>query len=282
MTKDLIEDWCLWTWESLTDYLLMEWDADNLPELFMQDKVRYYYDQWKQTWSKKSCTIFSAIGALSDLWNYKFSLDEIKEYDEESYKNWRVRWAWWYVKNAVDTVVKKRNREHPDKQVAYYRIDMSNDAVVDKVINKNYNICTGFYGNGYRTLDYAKDWVLNWTDFWETTYGHAINVIKEDTISIKDNYGDRKYNTYALEHYPSQIKTFHKSWYVLTKVKENSLEEIKRLNELKTKLNSVIALNSEIWHLVNDTNYQWVLNYTNNSNRKKLDTVNQMLKDLWQ
>jgi hypothetical protein len=33
-----------------------------------------------------SCTIFAAVGCLSDLMNYKFSYDEIKEIDELSYE----------------------------------------------------------------------------------------------------------------------------------------------------------------------------------------------------
>lgn len=275
-----IENGCLWIGETLEDYLLMEWDADELPELYLQDKIRYTYDQWKQTWSKKSCTIFQAVWAVSDLWNYKFSLDEIKEIDELSYTKGRVRNAWWYVMNAVKLVCDRWNEKHPDKQVAYYRIDMSKDAVIDKVIDKNYNICSGFYWNGHRTLDYAKDWVLDGTDFGETTYGHAINVIKENTISIKDNYGDRKYNTYALAHYPSQIKTFHKSWYVITKVKDNNLEELKKQERMKALLNTAISLNSELRHTTSDENYKKILNEMNNTNRKKLATVEEILSKL--
>jgi hypothetical protein len=56
----------------------------------MQDDTRFDYNQGKQTWSKKSCTIFAAIGSISDLWNYKFPISEIKEYDDLSYELGRV------------------------------------------------------------------------------------------------------------------------------------------------------------------------------------------------
>jgi len=50
-----------------------------------QDDIIFAYNQYNQARSKKSCTIFSAIGAISDLYNYEFSLDEIKKIDELSY-----------------------------------------------------------------------------------------------------------------------------------------------------------------------------------------------------
>ena len=84
------ELWCLGTGEELTDYQLCDWD--ELPKLYKQDSIRYQYNQANQDWSKKSCTIFSAMWALSDLKNYEFSLAQLKEVDELSYERWRVRW----------------------------------------------------------------------------------------------------------------------------------------------------------------------------------------------
>jgi len=70
-----IENGCLGTGEQITDYLL-EWFDDALPKLVQQDDIIFAYNQYNQARSKKSCTIFSAIGAISDLYNYEFSLDE--------------------------------------------------------------------------------------------------------------------------------------------------------------------------------------------------------------
>ena len=80
-----LENGCLGDGVQVTDYLLAEGFEDNLPKLVQQDDVIYEYNQYNQTRSKKSCTIFSAIGAISDLFNYKFPLDEIKKIDEISY-----------------------------------------------------------------------------------------------------------------------------------------------------------------------------------------------------
>lgn len=56
------------------------------------------------------------------------------------------------------------------------------------------------------------------------------------------------------------------------------MEEIKRLNEFKTLLLNTIDLNSQLWHKTNDTNYQSILHYTNEKNRKKLSDIEEQLK----
>ena len=85
-----IENGCLGAGVQPTDYLI-EGFEDKLPVLYKQDDIIYEYNQYNQTWSTKSCTIFSAIGAISDLFNYEFSLDEIKQIDDKSYTLGRVK-----------------------------------------------------------------------------------------------------------------------------------------------------------------------------------------------
>jgi hypothetical protein len=51
---------CLGDGIQTTDYLLEGFD-DALPDLIQQDNIIYEYNQYKQSWSKKSCTIFSAM-----------------------------------------------------------------------------------------------------------------------------------------------------------------------------------------------------------------------------
>jgi hypothetical protein len=113
---------CLGDWAETTDYRLCSWDSDLLPPLVKKDEIRFSYNQYKNSWSYTSCTIFAAVWMLSDLMNYEFSLKEIKEIDELSYEKWRIRWQWWYVKSAVDLVAKWWNEKHPDNKVAYYRV----------------------------------------------------------------------------------------------------------------------------------------------------------------
>lgn len=279
-----LENGCIWVGDSDTDYLLCDGDIDSLPNLYQQDEVIYEYNQSNQEWSKKSCTIFSAVGAVSDLFNYQFSLDEIKEIDDISYTLTRRKGEWWYIKSAVDLVAKRwnNNKELTDKygKVAYYRVSKYNDESIEKIISKWYTLVVWYNWNSKYNADYNANWILNWTDFWASTYGHATDLRKKNRWYIKDSYEWRKYNQYDLEHNISKIKCFQLYGYVYVSVKQESLEEIKRLSELKTKVLQAIELNSAIWHLVNDTTYKNKLHEMNNANREKLKTVEKMLAKL--
>ena len=77
MAKDEEVLGCLGDWAENSDYVLCSWDSNLLPPLVKKDEIRYEYNQYKNSWSMVSCTIFAAVGCLSDLMNYKFSYDEI-------------------------------------------------------------------------------------------------------------------------------------------------------------------------------------------------------------
>jgi hypothetical protein len=62
----------------------------------------------------------------------------------------------------------------------------------------------------------------------------------------------------------------------------DNLEEIKRLEEMKTKLLKAIELHSELRHLTNEKNYQSILHYVNDKHRDKIKTVEAMLDELKQ
>ena len=245
---NMIENWCLGLWEQATDYLLCNGFEDALPELVQQDNVIFEYNQYNQQWSKKSCTIFSAVGAVSDLFNYEFSLDEIKEIDNLSYTLGRVKDSWWYVQSAVKLVADRWNEHHKNIwEVAYYRIGKWDTETIKKVLDKWYTVMTWFTWNSKYNKDYQLDLILNGTSFWEWTYGHAINVRNvKGKRSCKDSAAWTKYNIYELEHTLQEISCYYSSVYVYTKVGENNLEEIKRLNEFRTLLLSAIENNSKI------------------------------------
>ena len=284
MEKDV--NGSLWVWEQTTDYILTEWVADALPTLYEQDTVRFEYNQFNQKWSQKSCTIFSAIWAISDLFNYEFDLKEIKEIDSLSYQNGRMPDSWWYDQSAVKLVADYWNEHHSDLwKVAYYRVSMADEQTVKMVIEKNYNICTGFYWNSAFTKDYATDAILNGTQFWVTTYWHAVNVIMYNwKRCVKDNYKGRTTydwkkdcNIYELEHATGEISWWHSFGYVYTKVAEDALDEVKRLNEIKAECNTIIEHLWTLWHLVNDTNFQSILHYTAEKLRKKIKDADEQL-----
>lgn len=290
MEDQIILNGCFWLWEQSTDYLLCDGFEDALPTLYQQDDIIYEYNQSRQEWSKKSCTIFSAVGAISDLFNYEFSLDEIKEIDERSYTLWRIRNQWWWVQSAVKLVADRWNENEKLVKkywkVAYYRIYLYWDRTLDAVLDKWYTVMTNINWNGKYQMDYLKDDILNGTEFGTATYGHALSLRKVDwKLCVKDNYkgrmcndGKTDCNIFELEHYPREISVFWSNWYVYTKVAEDALEEIKRLNTLKSKVIQVTSLNSEIWHLVNDENYKNSLHKMNIENRKKLNDIEEQLQ----
>jgi hypothetical protein len=158
--------------------------------------------------------------------------------------------------------------------------------LVKKVIDKWYTIMTNIYWNWKYQMDYLRDAVLNWTEFWTSTYWHALNVRKvNDKRSVKDSYKGRKCNDwkkdcniYELEHQLREIDAFWTRWYIYTKVAEDALEEVKRLNEFRTNLLKTIELNSEMRHQTNDTNYKSILHYVNEKNRQKVKDCDAQLK----
>ena len=276
-----IENGCLGLWYKDTDFILCDW-LETLPKLVKQNKVRFFYNQWKQSWSKKSCTIFWAGKALADLFDEPLWLSEFREVDEESYNRTRKPDSWWYVWLAVDLWREwwNSNKALVSKygKVASYYIDMKNDKDVASIISYDYDIVTGFNGNAKYTLDTA-DWTLDWTDFWPSTYWHCINIVEDNSKpKVQDNYWENSW--YYLKHMPSQIKWWHNWWYLFTKVKENNYEELKKQEAMKTKVVLAIQTNSELRHLTSDEKYRKVLNEMNNVNRKKLQTIEDIIKHL--
>lgn len=279
MDKEL--NGCLGIWAENTDYLLSWWEVDMLPELTQQDTKIYEYNQS----GTPHCTLYSAFGAVSDLFNYEFTQKEIDEIVELSYERGRIRGGGWYVKSAVDLVADYWNEHHSDLwKVVYYRISLYDTELVDKILTKNYTLCSWYRGNQTYNND-RNDWILNWTTFGTSTYGHAVSWLwRKWKRYIKDNYKGRKSwkiptNIYQVEHTPSELvswNTYFADAYLYVKV--NNEEEVKRLNEFKTNLINAIELNSAMRHQTNDTNYQGILHYMNEKNRKKLQDCENELK----
>lgn len=270
--------WCLWDWAEDTDYLLCSWDWDLLPELYKKDEVRFTYNQFKNKWSYVSCTIFAAMWMLSDLINYEFSYDEIKEVDELSYTKWRIKGQGWYVKNAVKLVADWYNNSELSKKywkVAYYRISKYDDDIVESIIGKLYTIDWNMYPASSYNKD-KQDWMIDWTDFWHSTNWHSLDVIcKEWQRSVKDSWTPEYY---WLKNKLSALTNFWQNFYIYTLVKEDNYERVKELNEFKTLLVQTIENNSAMWHKTKDVEYQKKLNEMNNANRQKLKDIDEQLK----
>ena len=274
------EIWCLWLWEQPTDYQLCNGDSDLLPPLVKKDEIRFEYNQGNQDRSRVSCTIFAAMWMLSDLINYEFSLNQIKEVDELSYERGRIRGQWWYVQSAVKLVADRYNESDLSKKygkIAYYRISKYDDEILEWVINKLYTIDWNHWLDSRYTAD-KKDWMIDGTDFGTQTSWHSVDIIcKWGQRSVKNSYKWAKYNIYGLKNKLSAITNFWTYFYVYTIVGDN-LEEIKRLNELKTECLNCITSLWKIRHMTNDTNFQWVLHYTADKLRAKVKDCDDELR----
>ena len=280
-TKDTEIVWCLWDGAESTDFLLCNWDIDLLPTLFEKNEIRFEYNQWVNKRSEVSCTIFAAMWMLSDLIDYEFSEEEMREVDELSYTKWRVRWQWWYVKNAVKLVADWYNDSELSKKywkVAYYRISKYDDDIIEWAIDKLYTIDWNHGLNSNYTKDKA-DWMVDWTDFGNITSWHSVDIIsKKWQRSVKNSYKWTKYNIYWLKNKLSVLTNFWNWFYIYTLVKEDNYERIKELNEFKTLLVQTIANNSAMRHKTKDPAFQKKLNEMNNANRKKLADIDEQLK----
>ena len=69
---DEIKNGCIGIWEENTDYLLTWAEVEQLPELVQQDTKIFEYNQW----TTADCTLYSAFGAVSDLFNYELVCEE--------------------------------------------------------------------------------------------------------------------------------------------------------------------------------------------------------------
>ena len=283
----ILTDWCLWDWHEDTDYQLTDSEIEWLPTLFMQDDMRFDYNQWKQTWSKKSCTIFAAIWAISDLWNYCFPLSEIKEYNDLSYECWRVEWKGWYTKKAIEMACKKWNKDHPDMPVVFYSVLASDDNKVNRILDKNYDFNISF--------NYTKDYVFDLNENMEidraikdnkVLISHAVCQIKKDWCKqVKDNYAWSKKQYYKVNVSNKDLSNawiLHYWWFVILKVAECNLWELKRMERVKTDCLNACEYNSRLRHSTNDKvlkNKLHNLNeYIRNNNLKYIEKETERLR----
>ena len=273
---------CLWDGAENTDYILCNGDSDLLPTLYKKDEIRFEYNQYKYSWGYVSCTIFAAVWMASDLTNYQFSYDEIKEIDELSYTRWRIRGQWWYVQSAVKLVADwwNENEKLVKKywKLTYYRISKYDNEIIEDVLDKLYTIDWNYCPTKEYNED-KLDLMIDWTDFWKNTNWHSVDIIKKNgQRSVKDSWSRPEKNIYGLKNKLSEITNYWTYFYVYTLVRDWAENDIKRLNEMKSKIVQVIDLNSQLWHLANDKNYKNLLHQMNEANRKKLEDINNELK----
>ena len=265
---------CLWDWATESDYRITGEMITNLPKLEKQDQIIFEYNQG----DSNDCTIYSALWALSDLFNRELTEEQIEETNEESYKRWRARGEGRYTKDAVNLACDMRMKRYPNEKVVYYRINNRWDDEIKEVIEKNYSLCTSFNWDSSYQKDRKDNGRIDNSHTWPFTYWHAVCLIeREGKKFVKDNYKGRKENWYFTNIYEvvPEISTLRGDgcWqnfsYLIIKAKDEKEEDIKRLNEMKNQIDRMIEDNSKMWSLTNEEQYKVTLHLMNEWNRKK-------------
>lgn len=287
MEEELIE-WCIWDWAKETDFIFDEAELGNLPTLFEKDDIIFEYNQW----SSVDCTIYWAVWAVSDLTNYEYTKEHIANLVETSFepKRWRIRWNGWFVENACH-LIKDDWNNNPELvakygKIAYYRVKKVNDEIIQWILDKKYTLVGNRSTASEFTSDYRTDWVLDGKDFWTKTNWHCIDIISYKWVrSEKNSYKGRKTydgkkdcNIFELKHKLAEITNYWPNFYLFTLVKEDNYEELKRLEEFKTKLNITIENNSAMWHITNDKAFQDKLHEMNEYLRKKVSDCDEQIR----
>ena len=210
-----ILDWVIGV-ESENDFLI---EANDIPEIEeVNDKI-FEYNQAKYHETYNSCTIFGSAGAVSDLFDYEFSYEELLDFNEKSYTHWRTRGKWWWVYMAVDLVREMRNEKNENKLLSF-RTSIDDGTMVD-ALNKWHSLVTSYHWNSKYNKDFKEDGKLDWVVFWQSTYWHCIRIRKIwGLVHVVDNYFPRKYNVYELADFRELVKrwVFSKFQYLFLKL----------------------------------------------------------------
>lgn len=169
-----------------------------------------------------SCTIHAAIGALSDLTGYRFTMAERQQLFNLAMKKGFDVTKGWYTSSAVDLVRNFWNGMFPDKEVVTFRVDVGGEEFF-QAIDNDYSIVISYNGNGRFQSDHQADGKLDQISFGVSTYGHCIRITKDPDIctAIENYLGVLKFNNYRLpdRNIASLLSNgvFHKSGYVFVK-----------------------------------------------------------------
>ena len=241
---------------SLDDYLVGS--VGTIPQLEIQDEVFYQYNQGMTSY----CTLYASMTGISNVTNYKFTDNDIKEI--LSLVPIEVKTNGRYLYKAVDTVRNRYNRKFPDDKVVSLLLNTRWQEAID-ALGKGYTITTTFNYN----LDYfrdANDGRVEWKNFKPRLWGHAIN-LRWKWTQVIDNYFGKDNNIYWIRYYNDLVENgvFSQSGYIF--VKELSMEQkkenLKRMSDLLVLIEQSTELNSKIRWLTNDQQLKTMLHDLN-------------------
>lgn len=274
MPKIIIKDGCLGVGESKFDFELM-WDV-SIPELHKQDDIRYEYSQWLS----KDCTLYAWIWAISDIYNYEYSSQEIQGVVQESYNRGRQIGKGRYTQAGIRCAVDMWNDKYPDQKLLYFRMKIWDSTFLD-ALAKGYTIIVSYKGNSDYWKDYYDDAIVQWVDFPNPTYWHATTAVLIDgKIHIKDSYKGRTgeggidTNYYEIEHLTQLVENnvyYENCYFVIPEgIVDTTEQELKRLTAFKNEIDISMASHSAMWGITNEEYFKNTLHEWNNVLREKL------------
>lgn len=256
----------------------IKWDEEKVSD-FWDKKIQYNQKEVH----KNSCSIHWPIWCISDLMDYEFSLSERKEIRNLALQNWASTERWRYLNDAVNLV---RNRWYEKKytKLETRQVELNTNDMLD-VLKKGYSIATWYRWNSAYNKDMIEDCILNWIDFWESTYWHCIRIFQKDWhIYVVDNYKWRECNYYKLEDFNKLYlnSVYFRRWYIYL-LKDNQMTNIilpehPSVDSFEWQRQStVIAWEQEMpWYVERG----WKFTYNQYKDLSEVDIIVRMLIDL--
>ena len=160
---------------------------------FAENKIQYHQPDV----SPVSCTLHGALGAVSDLTGYTFTLEERKQLWAKAV-SLGANSIGWYVDLAVDLV--RRYWNEKNNKLVTFAVNL-NDSTFNDVVSKQYSVVVGYRGNIDYNFDYREDGKLDKTSFGNTVYGHCVRLVEKDADTLNmivDNYSAGTHNIYSI------------------------------------------------------------------------------------
>ncbi len=181
------------------DWQFVRWDITlpNAPHTFWNQTIQYH----QPTISNSSCSIHACAGALSDLTGYKFSTDEMWYFWTEAKKDGASEYQWRWIYKAVDLIRHYWNDTHPLEKVSSFQAPTGSSEYRD-ALDKWYSLVLWYRWNRLYNNDVDDNCILEWYEFGEWTYGHAIRKFKKKT-SDGGNYST---GIYGWDNYEATKK----------------------------------------------------------------------------
>lgn len=172
-----------------TDYQLGGELTLPKPRFTFYDKEIQYH---QPDVAKNSCSVHGAMGTVSDLTNYEYSLNERKHIWDEALENGATNEVGWSLRGATDLVRGVWNGRFPEDQLVTFRIRLNSQECLN-AIESGYTVYCGYRGNSTYNKDFKEDGVLDSITFGASTYGHAVRMVqdkhdKDSMNAIVDNY----------------------------------------------------------------------------------------------